>query len=78
MFNDMPKWIKTVTEAGVALLGLAIIVQVLFGNAVPFIGGDVIGSIAGIIASLGTQGLVGLVVLAVIYAIFNKPMLGSS
>ena len=78
MFNDMPKWIKTVTEAGVALLGLAIIVQVLFGNAVPFIGGDVIGSIAGIITSLGTQGLVGLVVLAVIYAIFNKPMLGSS
>ncbi len=78
MFNDMAKWIKTVTEAGVALLGLAIIVQVLFGNAVPFIGGDVIGSIAGIITSLGTQGLVGLVVLAVIYAIFNKPMLGSS
>ncbi len=78
MFNDMSKWIKTVTEAGVALLGLAIIVQVLFGNAVPFIGGDVIGSIAGIITSLGTQGLVGLVVLAVIYAIFNKPMLGRS
>ena len=72
MINDISKWIRTITEAGIALLGLAIIVQVLFGNAVPFVGGDVIGSIASIIASLGAQGLVGLVVIAVIYAIFNK------
>ena len=73
MINDISKWIRTITEAGIALLGLAIIVQVLFGNAVPFVGGDVIGSIASIITSLGAQGLVGLVVIAVIYAIFNKP-----
>ena len=74
MLNDISKWIRTVTEMGIALLGLAIIVQVLFGNAVPFIGGNVIGSIASIITSLGTQGLVGLVVIAVVYAIFNKPV----
>ena len=73
MLNDISKWIRTFTEAGIALLGLAIIVQVLFGNAVPFVGGDVIGSIASIITSLGAQGLVGLVVVAVVYAIFNKP-----
>ncbi len=73
MINDISKWIRTFTEAGIALLGLAIIVQVLFGNAVPFVGGDVIGSIASIITSLGAQGLVGLVVVAVVYAIFNKP-----
>ncbi len=72
MLNDISKWIRTFTEAGIALLGLAIIVQVLFGNAVPFIGGNVIGSIASIITSLGAQGLVGLVVVAVIYAIFTK------
>ncbi|TDJ57398.1 MAG: hypothetical protein E2O41_08195 [Nitrospina sp.] len=72
MFNDISKWIRTITEAGIALLGLAIIVQVLFGNAVPFVGGDVVGSIASIITSLGAQGLIGLVVIAVIYAIFNK------
>ena len=78
MINDISKWIKTITEAGIALLGLAIIVQVLFGNAVPFVGGNVIGSIASIITSLGAQGLVGLVVIAVVYAIFNKPVLSRS
>ena len=72
MFDDISKWIKTITEAGIALLGLAIIVQVLFGNAVPFVGGDVVGSISSIITALGAQGLVGLVVIAVVYAIFNR------
>ena len=36
MSDNMSKWIKTMTDVGIALLGLAIIVQVLFGSAVPF------------------------------------------
>ena len=74
MLNNMPKWIRTTTDVGIALLGLAIIVQVLFGNSVPFFSGNVINSIAGIITNLGTQGLVGLLVVWLIYAIFNKPV----
>lgn len=73
MLSNMPKWIRTTTDVGIALLGLAIIVQVLFGNAVPFFNGNVISSISGIITNLGTQGLVGLLVVWVIWSIFNKP-----
>jgi len=58
------------------LLALGIIMQVIFGNVVPFVGGDIVGNITAIVASLGAQGLVGLVALGVIYAIwqsvFNK------
>ncbi|NIQ00497.1 MAG: hypothetical protein GWM98_08850 [Nitrospinaceae bacterium] len=74
MLNDISKWIKTTTDAGIALLGLAIIVQVLFGNSVPFVQGDVINSISNILATLGGQGLIGLVVIGVVYAIFNRPV----
>ena len=74
MLSNMPKWIRTTTDVGIALLGLAIIVQVLFGNAVPFFNGNVINSISGIITNLGTQGLVGLLVIWLIYVIFNKPV----
>ena len=42
MLNDMNKWIKTTTDVGIALLGLAIIVQILFGGSVPFFSGNVI------------------------------------
>lgn len=72
-FDDVVKWIKKMTEAGVALVALAIVLQILFGKAVPFIGGDVVGSITAIVANLGAQGLVGLAAVAVMYAIFTRP-----
>ncbi len=73
-FDDVVKWIKKMTEAGVALVALAIILQILFGKVVPFIGGDVIGSITGLVAALGAQGLVGLAAVGVMYAIFTRPL----
>ena len=76
MFDQIIGYVKKLTEAGVALLALWIVMQVIFGNIVPFMGGDIVGNITAIVASLGEQGLVGLVALGVIYAIwqsvFNK------
>ena len=76
MFDEIIGYVKKLTEAGVALLALGIILQVIFGNVVPFVGGDIVGNITAIVASLGAQGLVGLVALGVIYAtwqsVFNK------
>ena len=76
MFDQIIGNVKKLTEAGVALLALGIIMQVIFGNVVPFVGGDIVGNITAIVASLGEQGLVGLVSIGVIYAVwqsvFNK------
>jgi len=72
MFDEIIGYVKKLTEAGVALLALGIVMQVIFGKVVPFVGGDIIGNITAIVASLGAQGLVGLVAVGVIYAILNK------
>ena len=76
MFDQIIGYVKKLTEAGVALLALGIVMQIIFGKVVPFVGGDIIGNITAIVASLGEQGLVGLVALGVIYAVwqsvFNK------
>ena len=76
MLDEIIGYVKKLTEAGVALLALGIIMQVIFGNIVPFVGGDIVGNITAIVASLGEQGLVGLVAIGVIYAVwqsvFNK------
>ena len=72
MFDQIIGYVKKLTEAGVALLALGIILQVIFGKVVPFVGGDIVGNITAIVASLGAQGLVGIVAVGVIYAIFNK------
>ena len=72
MFDHFIGWIKKLTEAGMSLLALGIVMQVIFGKAVPFIGGDIIGSISGIITTLGAQGVVGRASVGVIYAIFTR------
>ena len=74
MWEQVVGWIKKLTEAGVSLLALAIVMQIIFGKAVPFIGGDVIGNITAIVGTLGAQGLVGLASVGVIYAIFTRKL----
>jgi hypothetical protein len=57
---------------GIKLISVAVVLQILFGAAVPFLGLDVIANITKIVASLGSQGLVGLVAVAVLYMSFTR------
>jgi hypothetical protein len=72
MLDNVVSWIKTLTEAGVALIALAVVVQVLFGSAAAFLPGDVVGNITGIVTALGGANLVGLVAVALLYSIFKR------
>ena len=71
MLDQILGAVKKFTEIGIALLALGIVMQVIFGKVVPFVGGDIIGNITAIVATLGAQGLVGLAAVGVIYAIFT-------
>ena len=64
--------IKKFTEIGIALLALGIVMQVIFGKVVPFVGGDIIAHIVNLVAGLGSNGLVGLIAVGVIWAIFKR------
>jgi|TARA_B000000475_G_scaffold139357_1_gene112303 hypothetical protein len=72
MLSNVTGWIKKLTEAGVGLVALAIVVQVIFGSNVAFLGGDVIATLMGLIGSLGAAGLVGLITAGLLYQIFSK------
>ena len=61
--------VSGLTSILLGLLGLGIVANILFG-ANMFIG-DVIGNITGIVASLGEQGLVGLIVAIIIIHILG-------
>ena len=65
-------WLKQLIEAGVALLALAVVIQIIFGSAAPFLPGDVVGNIVAVTAQLGSQGLVGLVAIWVLVHVFNR------
>ena len=72
MLDKAIGWIRSLTEAGLALIALGVVLQILFGAAVPFIGLDVVGSVTGLVRSLGSEGLVGLVAIWVLWGIYSK------
>ena len=72
LMDNVTGWIRKLTEAGVALVALAIVAQVIFGSGVAFLPGDVIATLMSIISSLGGAGLVGLLAAALLYKIFTR------
>jgi hypothetical protein len=64
-------WVKGITAISVSLVALGVVWQVLFGDAVSFIGANVVDNITGIVADLGSAGLVGLVTIGIIVWLFR-------
>ena len=65
-------WIGELTEVSLGLLALAVVLQVLFGATVPFFPIDVVGSVVDVTNQLGSEGLVGLVAVWVLVALFSR------
>ena len=72
MMDNIVSSIKKLTEAGIALIALAIVLEVIFGAQVAFVGVGVVDNLLDIVGTLGGEGLVGLASIAVIYSLFNR------
>lgn len=70
--RTVAKWVGQVTEVGLALIALGIVIQILFGENATFLTGDIVGNLINLIRALGENGLVGLIALGVILYLYNK------
>ena len=74
MLEKAVAWMRSLTEAGIALIALGVVLQIIWpGSAsVPFIGLDIVGSILGLVKTFGSEGLVGLIALWILWGIYDK------
>ena len=72
MINKAIAWCKQITELGMAVIALGVVLQIIFGATVPFLGIDLVGSIVSIVSKLGSEGLVVLVAVWILWALFSK------
>ena len=69
--SKLNDWIKLITQLGVALIALSIVVEIVFGKNAVF-GGGVIDNLSGIVTDIGGEnGFVGLVAILVILALMR-------
>jgi len=74
IISKIGSWAKSLTEVGVSLIALGVVLEVLFGGAhIPFWPNiSVVDNIMGILGGLSSEGLLGLVGAFVLYHILKK------
>ncbi len=70
--DTVKSWLRQLTEVGLVLVALGIVLQLLFGSTVSFVTGDIVANLIGLIKALGDNGVVGLIALAIIVWLFSK------
>ncbi len=69
--SKLNDWIKLVTQVGIALIALSIVVEIVFGKNAVF-GGGVVDNLTGIVKDVGGEnGFAGLVAILVILALMR-------
>ena len=71
-FDKLKGWLSQIVELGLLLIALGIVLQILFGQAVAFLPGDVVGNLIAVVKMMGDNGLVGLIAVGVILWLFWK------
>ena len=65
-------WIRQLTELGLAVIALGVVLQIIFGAAIPFLGLDIVGAVVALVKQFGSEGLVVLVSVWVLWGIYSK------
>ena len=77
ILGNVKNWLGEITEVGLLLVALGVVIQILFGAANTAFIGDVTGNLTALIGSLGSQGLVGLIAIGVILHLLSKRRAGA-
>ena len=71
MIDKILHWIRKVTEVGICLIALSVVAEILFGVYTPFFP-PVTENIIFFVAQLGSEGLIGLVAIGILWAIYAR------
>ena len=72
MLDTVKNWLRQIAEVGLTLIAAAVVLEIIFGAGVPFLGVSILGNITALSAELGDKGLVGVISLAVIIWLYNR------
>ena len=67
MMDTVKSFLRGVMDVALVIIPLSVVLGIIFGPAVPFIGTAVVDNISGLVSDLGGNGLVGIIVLGILY-----------
>ena len=72
MLDTVKSWLRQITEVGLLLIAAAVVLEIIFGSAVPYIGVGILENIISLNAKLGQDGLVGIIAIGIIVWLYLR------
>ena len=65
--DTVKSFLRGIMDIALVIIPLSVVLGIIFGPSVPFIGTAVVGNISSLVSDLGGSGLVGIITLGVLY-----------
>ena len=72
MIDTVKSWLKQIAEVGLLVIAAAVVLEIIFGSPVDFIGLSILDNITALTRELGQQGLVGIISIAIIIWLYLR------
>jgi len=74
ILNKVKSWAGALADVGISVAALAIVIEVLGLGNMPFMpeGMSVVDNVTAMLGSLGSEGIMGLIAVWVLYEIWNR------
>ena len=72
MLDTVKSWLRQVSEVGLLIIAAAVVLEIIFGSPVSFIGMSILDNITALTRELGQQGLVGIISIAIIVWLYLR------
>ena len=72
MFETVKSWLRQISEVGLLIIAAAVVLEIIFGSPVDFIGLSILDNITALTRELGEQGLVGIISIAIIVWLYLR------
>ena len=72
MLDTVKSWLRQITEVGLLLIAAAIVLEIIFGSAVPYIGVGILDNVVALTAKLGQDGLVGIIAIGIVVWLYMR------
>ena len=72
MLGTVKNWLKQIAEVGLLVIAAAVVLEIIFGSPVDFVGLSILDNITALTRELGEQGLVGIISIAIIIWLYLR------
>ena len=72
MIDTVKSWLRQIAEVGLLVIAAAVVLEIIFGSPVEFVGLSILDNITALTRELGEQGLVGIISIAIIIWLYLR------